>query len=198
MTKHISSTTAAAGFPLRMQRFRALSLTLLMIFSSLAAFQYAAWEAAASNDQDGDGLTLGLEFLLNTQPTDWDTDNDGLPDGWEYQYGLDPLDASSLGNDGASGDPDGDGLTNLQEYAYLEPSTWDLASTTSLLDNGVWWNGTVPVRNWDEETAMQATPGQGTDGTDEDPMGDMCNDNIDNDYDGLVDSADPDNDGDTN
>jgi hypothetical protein len=181
-----------------MQRFRALGLTLLMIFSSLAAFQYAAWEAAATNDQDGDGLTMGLEFLLNTQPQDWDSDNDGLPDGWEYQYGLDPLDASSLGNDGASGDPDGDGLTNLQEYSYLEPSSWDLASTTSLLDNGVWWNGTVPVRNWDEETAMQAVPGQGSDGTDEDPMGDMCNDNIDNDYDGLVDSADPDNDGDTN
>ena len=184
--------------PLQAQRFRALSLTLLMIFSSLAAFQYAAWEAAASNDQDGDGLTLGLEFLLNTQPTDWDSDNDGLPDGWEYQYGLDPLDASSLGNNGAAGDPDGDGLGNLQEYQYLEPSNWDLSSTTSLLDNGVWWNGTVPVRNWDEETAMQATPGQGSDGTDEDPMGDMCNDNIDNDYDGLVDSADPDNDGDSN
>ena len=172
-----------------MQRYRALGLTLLMIFSTLAAFQYAAWEAAATNDQDGDGLTMGLEFLLNTQPQDWDSDNDGLPDGWEYQYGLDPLDASSLGNDGASGDPDGDGLTNLQEYSYLEPASWDLASTTSLLDNGVWWNGTVPVRNWDEETAMQATPGLGSDGTDEDPMGDMCNDNIDNDYDGLVDSA---------
>ena len=169
-----------------------------MIFSSLAAFQYAAWEAAATNDQDGDGLTLGLEFLLNTQPTDWDSDNDGLPDGWEYQYGLDPLDASSLGSDGAAGDPDGDGLTNLQEYSYLEPTNWDLSGTTNVLDNGVWWNGTVPVRNWDEETAMQATPGQGSDGTDEDPMGDICNDNIDNDYDGLVDSNDPDNDGDTN
>jgi len=183
---------------MRTQRFRALGLTLLMIFSSLAAIQYAAWEAAATNDQDGDGLTMGLEFLLNTQPQDWDSDNDGLPDGWEYQYGLDPLDASSLGNDGAAGDPDGDGLTNLQEYGYLEPLNWDSSSTPNELDNGVWWNGTVPVRNWDEETAMQATPGQGTDGADEDPMGDICNDNIDNDYDGLVDSLDPDNDGDSN
>ena len=169
-----------------------------MILSTMIGLEYAAWEAAATNDQDGDGLTMGLEFLLNTQPQDWDSDNDGLPDGWEYQYGLDPLDASSLGNDGASGDPDGDGLTNLQEYSYLEPVGWDLTSTSSLLDNGVWWNGTVPVRNWDEETAMQTIPGQGTDGADEDPMGDICNDNIDNDYDNLVDSADPDNDGDAN
>ena len=198
MLTNVSSSSVAAGLTLRTQKFRAVGLTMLMIFSSLAALQFASWEAAASTDQDGDGLTLGLEFLLNTQPTDWDSDNDGLPDGWEYQYGLDPLDASSLGNDGAAGDPDGDGLTNLQEYTYLEPSTWDLSSTPSVLDNGVWWNGTVPVRNWDEESAMQASQGQGSDGADEDPMGDMCNDNIDNDYDGLVDSQDPDNDGDTN
>ena len=198
MPTNVSLAPSAREFTLRTQKFRAIGLTLLMIFSSLAAIQLAAWEAAATNDQDGDGLTMGLEFLLNTQPQDWDSDNDGLPDGWEYQYGLDPLDASTLGDNGAAGDPDGDGLSNLQEYSYLEPSNWDLTGTSSVLDNGVWWNGTVPVRNWDEETAMQANPGQGSDGADEDPMGDMCNDNIDNDYDGLVDSADPDNDGDSN
>jgi hypothetical protein len=180
------------------QRFRAVSMVSLMLLAAFSALEFSAWEAMAATDQDGDGLTYGLEFLLNTQPQDWDSDNDGLPDGWEYQYGLDPLDNSNLGNDGAAGDPDGDGLTNLQEYHYLEPNNWDQTSTANVLDNGVWWNGTVPVRDWDEETAMQPNPGQGSDGTDEDPMGDMCNDNIDNDYDGLVDSNDPDNDGDTN
>lgn len=43
-----------------------------------------------------------------------DSDNDGLPDTWELQHGLNPLDAT--GNHGADGDPDADGLTNLQEY----------------------------------------------------------------------------------
>jgi hypothetical protein len=43
-----------------------------------------------------------------------DSDHDGLPDTWEIQYGLDPFDAS--GDNGASGDPDGDGVSNYFEY----------------------------------------------------------------------------------
>jgi hypothetical protein len=43
-----------------------------------------------------------------------DSDGDGLPDEWEVQYGLDPYDPS--GDNGAAGDPDGDELTNIQEY----------------------------------------------------------------------------------
>ena len=44
-----------------------------------------------------------------------DTDGDGLPNAWEPTYGLDPFDAT--GDDGAGGDPDGDGRTNAQELA---------------------------------------------------------------------------------
>ena len=43
-----------------------------------------------------------------------DTDRDGLPDEWEAAHGLDATDAT--GDNSASGDPDGDGMTNLQEY----------------------------------------------------------------------------------
>ena len=43
-------------------------------------------------------------------PRDGDTDTDGLPNGWESDYGLDP----HTGDAGA--DPDGDGRTNLEEY----------------------------------------------------------------------------------
>jgi len=42
---------------------------------------------------------------------DLDDDNDGLPDIWEIQYGLNPLNTSD-----ALLDSDNDGLTNLQEY----------------------------------------------------------------------------------
>ena len=43
-----------------------------------------------------------------------DGDGDGLPAGWEREFGLDPT--SGSGSNGADGDPDGDGRTNLQEY----------------------------------------------------------------------------------
>ncbi|MBP7829734.1 MAG: S8 family serine peptidase [Kiritimatiellae bacterium] len=72
------------------------------------------------DDPDWDGLNNYLEFLgpdalANTN--DWtnpgrsDTDNDGLPDGWEYFYGLDPNDPSD-----AWLDPDDDDLPNYIEY----------------------------------------------------------------------------------
>jgi hypothetical protein len=44
-----------------------------------------------------------------------DNDADGLPDDWEVEVGLDP--ASAIGPDGGGGDPDRDGIANLDEYA---------------------------------------------------------------------------------
>lgn len=43
-----------------------------------------------------------------------DIDNDGLPDEWETQFGLDPNLAA--GDNGAGGDPDHDGVTNYDEF----------------------------------------------------------------------------------
>ena len=37
-----------------------------------------------------------------------------MSDGWENDHGLDPQDAT--GDDGADGDPDNDGLSNIDEY----------------------------------------------------------------------------------
>ncbi len=65
-----------------------------------------------SLDSDGDGLTDAYEKLASkTDPNNPDTDGDGLPDGWEVQSGFDPV-----ANNNAGGDPDDDGLTNLQEF----------------------------------------------------------------------------------
>ena len=82
-----------------------------------------AYDAGFDEDDDGilyygrgiinDPLTNLEEYDLGTSPIDDDSDNDGLPDGWEDHFGLDPLDS-----DDADDDTDNDGLTNTQEYSY--------------------------------------------------------------------------------
>jgi hypothetical protein len=70
--------------------------------------------------QDGDEVAIG------TDPTNDDTDGDGMPDGWEDVYDLDPL------RDDADDDDDNDGFSNLQEYILgrhptnVEPDTPEL------------------------------------------------------------------------
>ncbi len=68
---------------------------------------------------DGDGGTDAQSFTLTLVVLD--TDNDGLPDGWEDANGLDANDPSD-----AVGDPDGDGMTNLDELAEgTDPQSYD-------------------------------------------------------------------------
>ena len=76
-------------------------------------------------DTDNDGVFDSNDLFPN-DPTEWvdfdgdgtgdnsdlDDDNDGMPDAWEYQYGLNEKDA----NTDANTDIDGDGYTNLLEY----------------------------------------------------------------------------------
>ena len=64
---------------------------------------------------EGTGYTYADENI----PPGHDTDNDGLPDGWEVQFGLDPRDDGLSGtnwDNGPFGDPDNDGLMNIEEY----------------------------------------------------------------------------------
>lgn len=64
-------------------------------------------------DADKDLLSYQCEIELSLNPENQDTDNDTLPDGWEYMNELDPLDPAD-----AALDSDNDGLNNTMEYMY--------------------------------------------------------------------------------
>ena len=130
--------TASTSVTLTLTATDAVSGVAEMCFSNDNTI-YTDWEPYASskswNLQDGDGTkTVYIQYLDNAglvsstyqdtitvlldtdgdgtpDTTDTDDDNDGMPDTWETENGLNPLDAAD-----ASLDPDGDGLTNLQEY----------------------------------------------------------------------------------
>ncbi|MBN1389100.1 MAG: Ig-like domain-containing protein [Candidatus Thermoplasmatota archaeon] len=88
----------------------------------------------AAEDQDRDGLTNLQEYQLGTEPDNPDTDDDGIPDGIEVGWGMNPKWASD-----AQGDMDVDGYTNLEEYEKgsdpLDPESVPEVDGTS---SGLW------------------------------------------------------------
>lgn len=70
-------------------------------FSTLQEWRSSREACGLDEALDGCGLN----------PTNTDTDDDGIPDGWEVRRGLDPLDPQD-----ATADPDGDGLPSGREF----------------------------------------------------------------------------------
>ena len=85
---------------------------------------------------DGERITVPGGFTYVSAPSQEptaDADGDGLIDGWEQQLGLQVT--SAAGVQGGSGDPDGDGRTNLEEQAALTHPR-GLASATRYFAEG--------------------------------------------------------------
>lgn len=62
-------------------------------------------------DTDHDGIPDSLEW--SNYPAYWDTDKDGMPNVWEKTYAFNPYDSGDAGLD-----PDGDQLSNLEEFRH--------------------------------------------------------------------------------
>jgi hypothetical protein len=127
-----------------------------------------------TEDYDSDGLTNYQEFLFGTDPTDGDTDGDGLEDGDEINvHGTDPFDP----------DTDGDGIDDGDEVDNgLDP----LVSNTGVDSDGDGLDDADEVNT------------HGTDPLDPDSDGDGIDDGaeIDNGLDPLVSNIGLDSDSD--
>ncbi len=96
-----------------------------------------------------------------TRPANWDTDQDGMPDGWELEHQLDPDSPADRNSDF-----DNDGYTNLEEClnelgafkavqevvwtasaneCYAQIENWDIAFQPSRFDAALISNATVVV-----------------------------------------------------
>ena len=89
-------------------------------------------ELAVEQDTDGDGLGNEEEITrYTTNPENYDTDKDGIPDGLEVRLGISPL----------QDDSDGDGIDDLTELNNdTDPNNPDITAPEVFL-------------NWPEDTA---------------------------------------------
>ena len=143
-----------------------------------------------------DTFLAGTGLIGATNPTDADSDNDGMEDGWEsdmsYASGFpSPSPLSDGGPDGALGNPDGDfdydpfgggcanttGFTNIDEYQrYNSGGRSDYTTHPNFIDI----DGDLLPDHW--ETLFELDPwnvdsnGNGTDDGSENPDGDFMAD----------------------
>jgi YD repeat-containing protein len=90
--------------------------------------------------RDNDGASASASVTITVRDSNPDNDADGLPDAWELRY------FGNL-NQGAGGDPDGDGLTNLQEFQFRADPTKSDTDGDGVSDGQEVANGTDPTVN---------------------------------------------------
>ena len=160
----------ALGFDPRTGWYGALpsSVVNLPKFQGLAAVNTAAYTNVeefnssvrrAYRDPPRDGVTMNYVIGHSDNPQSADTNNNGIPDGWENYVGF------VADGDYAGADQDGDGLSAAQEFhcrvANLlveDPDkaagTWPTSLADAMHDVGgaTWANKLLPTDPWDPDT----------------------------------------------
>ena len=133
----------------------------------LTTYYYVVTSRDAAGNESGPQVEFESEPVEIDLATDaeGDTDSDGMPNGWETQYGLDPRDPAD-----ADADADDDGLANVDEYQM------DTNPTLGDTDG----DGTGD--------AEDLFPTDGTETTDADNDGFGDTEDTDDDNDGLLDA----------
>lgn len=186
-----------------------LTCFVLVIFSaSVVVALNPLSNKDASYDPDGDGLDNIAEFAAGTSPNLWDTDGDGLPDGWEVENGLNPIDPSDASDDNDFFGDEENAMYNLVDHPYDNYAEYyRLAYVDSVTGENV-YRPTNPERGdtdgdgildpddqfpWDNSNdgtgGGNGGPDSGGEGTGPAPDGDGDGDgNPDDDGDGLTDT----------
>ena len=129
-----------------------------------------------SFDFDWNGNITHLEIYSNlyeywngTNPINGDTDNDGMPDGWEVRWNLQPLNSSD-----AYDDSDNDTLINLYEYDNSKVDGYDdnVYSSDNITGSNPLLKDTDRDLIWDGEECVFGEDGYVTDPSNPDSDGD--------------------------
>ena len=109
------------------------------------------------------------EYLNGTNPSNNDTDGDGMPDGWEAHYNLNPTDSSD-----ADQDFDGDGydinrdgfVLSSEKYTNIEEFKNNTAPNNNDTDSDGMWDGWEVYYNMNPLDAYDSTVDHDEDGFD--------------------------------